>query len=699
MRIKKVKIHSFGSILDQEVEFNDAGLATLEAINHDTSGASGAGKSMLFKSIEYVFGVLQSPAKNFENRQTKRKPHVELWFDVGEDHFHLERRLKTSNELKITKNGEVVADGGKEAEAYLFEHIIKMPKDFFQKILHKKQGEKSFFVNLTPKQSFALLSDILGLEKYESIIEKARGREREIESGLLSKENEMVRVQEEIGRLQAAIQSHKEALSSKQSELNSIAPEIESIKTAINTLSDKRNELNAKIKEVAESSVPQDVTHKLNVLSQELKGVEAALREYEAKKNELANQRNNYIVQSKSIESEVQNEISFLQKKIATDLKHKQSTITTIERDLTELRNTLAHLQESKCPVCLRKWDGQDFEAKLNNVKVAIEEKEKELQKNRDEMVSIEENGKKDIEAARAKLGRIEEVKRLLAGVEQDIVAVEQSIVEYKKRAVEIKASIDNIKQQTTSMVKQQVSHLSSELSDILNQIKSLESDLSTKQSKYNDLTVFIEKTKAILEKDQGALKELENKMATMQAEIVALRKEAKAVALAIKLTKSYTAYLFQSFLDETFSTANDILNKIPNASHVVIDYELSKEQKNGKVKDGEIVIRYNSGEYTDVSFDSFSGGEQTSIGLAIDLAFISTLSKQVASTNTIPSLWFLDEPFDGLDPISKMAFLEVINEAGRHALVVDHDKTVKDMAEHVLLVEKVDGVTSIKWM
>jgi DNA repair exonuclease SbcCD ATPase subunit len=40
---------------------------------------------------------------------------------------------------------------------------------------------------------------------------------------------------------------------------------------------------------------------------------------------------------------------------------------------------------------------------------------------------------------------------------------------------------------------------------------------------------------------------------------------------------------------------------------------------------------------------------------------------------------------------------LDIIRSAGREALVVDHDKTVKDMAESVLLVEKKDGISLIE--
>lgn len=698
MRIKSITIHSFGSIIDQTVDFSEIPLSTVEAINHDTGGASGAGKSMFFKAIEYGLCVLSSPAKQFENRQTGSKPHVSLELEKEGDIYIVERKLKASNELKITKNGEVLVHGGKEAETFLFDQVLKIPKDFFARILHKRQGERSFFVNLTPKQSFELLTDILGLDRYEELMAKLKARDSEL-SILIEKDAEDLEEQKKekeqyesnISRYASIVESHKK-------DIATLKQSLEKTKQQIVELTAKRDDLANKIKEQTKSSVPDDLDRTIKVLGNVLTSLEQEMLEKDHEKEIALGQMSEISKKINTLSLTISKEISEAEHQKKSEILLGQSKIERTKKDIASLRESLSHLTESKCPVCLRQWSGDDFDKKVSDITAEIDSKEKEIEAISDAIKQKVAAADLKIEDIKKKESVLQELKQQESDIKKHIDGIGALVSNLKKSIAEKQAEFQASKQKALDIAKEKIAGLTSEMSALNNDIKQLEAVRSSQEAELSKKSQDLSSASAILEQDKTRYERVSLSLLENQSRLDAYAAERAVANRLFQYIKAYTSILFQDFLDSVFDEANHILNSVPNASHITLGYDISKELKNGKTKDGELVIRYNSGEYTDVSFDSFSGGEQTSIGLAIDLAFVKALSSAISSSS-IPSIWILDEPFDGLDPISKMAFLDIIRSAGREALVVDHDKTVKDMAESVLLVEKKDGTSSIKWL
>jgi len=453
-----------------------------------------------------------------------------------------------------------------------------------------------------------------------------------------------------------------------------------------------------KIKEQAKSSVPDDLDRTIKVLGNVLTSLEQEMLEKDREKEIALGQMSEVSKKINTLSLTISKEISEAEHQKKSEVLLGQSKIERIKKDIASLRESLSHLTESKCPVCLRQWSGDDFDKKVSDITAEIDSKEKDIEAISDAIKQKVAAADLKIENIKKKESVLQELKQQESDLKKHIDGIGALVSNLKKSIAKKQAEFQASKQKALDIVKEKIAELTSEMSALNNDIKQLEAVRSSQEAELRKKSQDLSSASAILEQDKTRYERVSLLLLENQSRLDAYAAERAVANRLLQYIKVYTSILFQDFLDSVFDEANHILNSVPNASHITLGYDISKELKNGKTKDGELVIRYNSGEYTDVSFDSFSGGEQTSIGLAIDLAFVKALSSAISSSS-IPSIWILDEPFDGLDPISKMAFLDIIRSAGREALVVDHDKTVKDMAESVLLVEKKDGVSLIKWL
>ena len=134
------------------------------------------------------------------------------------------------------------------------------------------------------------------------------------------------------------------------------------------------------------------------------------------------------------------------------------------------------------------------------------------------------------------------------------------------------------------------------------------------------------------------------------------------------------------------------ILSNIPNMANASIYFETAKETKDGKIKEEVTGIINMDGE-NEFPINSLSGGERTSIDLAVDLAVIDLIESKVGKGI---NLFLLDEPFVGLDSVSCLSALELLKsiDSNKKIIIVDHNPEVKESISDKILVKR-DGVSS----
>ena len=90
------------------------------------------------------------------------------------------------------------------------------------------------------------------------------------------------------------------------------------------------------------------------------------------------------------------------------------------------------------------------------------------------------------------------------------------------------------------------------------------------------------------------------------------------------------------------------------------------------------------------------SGGERTSLALAYRLSLNTNVQKVSAGIKS--NLLILDEPTDGFSKEQLFKIREILDELKcPQVIMVSHEKELESFADHVLTVEKKNGVSQIR--
>jgi DNA repair exonuclease SbcCD ATPase subunit len=158
------------------------------------------------------------------------------------------------------------------------------------------------------------------------------------------------------------------------------------------------------------------------------------------------------------------------------------------------------------------------------------------------------------------------------------------------------------------------------------------------------------------------------------------------------KCIKMYISYSFDEALESIGAKSTEIIRCIPNMSNATIQFEGTKETKDGKIKEEVNAVIGMDGE-TGVPIKSLSGGERSAVDLAVDLAVIDFIETKSAKGMNI---FILDEPFTGLGTVEIEMALEVLKNSNtnKKIIIVDHNPEVKQMVQSRIIVER-EGTSS----
>jgi len=164
LKLKTLKFKNIGRfITEQVIDFSILdGIIQVDGLNNNTKGSSGAGKSTVFQSLDYLLGLNDTPVTILQSRLTKESIWVQGEFEDGEKQIVIGRSKKG---LSITDGTETIKGSSKLAEERLLS-ILGMSPALFRVLLHKRQKEGGFFLNFTPKQVHEFLVDAKNLKEH-----------------------------------------------------------------------------------------------------------------------------------------------------------------------------------------------------------------------------------------------------------------------------------------------------------------------------------------------------------------------------------------------------------------------------------------------------------------------------------------------------------------------------------------------------
>ncbi len=137
----------------------------------------------------------------------------------------------------------------------------------------------------------------------------------------------------------------------------------------------------------------------------------------------------------------------------------------------------------------------------------------------------------------------------------------------------------------------------------------------------------------------------------------------------------------------------NKFLSEIPNTEKITVKLSIDKETKKGTIKKNINLQVFSSG--LERPYEEFSGGEKCSINLATDTAIAEIIAERTGKRFN----WFIiDEAQNGMDSITKMESLQVLNKLAKDKLilVIDHSNGINEYLDGQIIVLKTSEGSTI---
>jgi chaperonin cofactor prefoldin len=546
------------------------------------------------------------------------------------------------------------------------------------------------------KKSF--LSELLGLDKVEKIVEQSKLEIVELEKLLLINE-ELLRNTPELpvpnlempvdntAELEGDLKTTQWAQVQVKIKQTALEKEIEELKRKINKAqgvltwflkdleTDRTNsvELQAALKKLKDLDDPS----KVQVLDQSMK---LAYKELVSFKESLRGTDN-------------ERSIKFLQESLK-DMEKEISRIPQLLNELDKVNQNLNSLHDEKCFVC----DGPrvrnpEVVRQVEAQKAALEGRVEALESSRAHFpvrsgqLEAQIQAYRDADKANQNQGaRLEE---LCNKYRRDLTDYEASIAKNKQMvALEIKnieSQIALARNEASGVYKTQVDSLKGKLHtlelnrmDLVNKYREHTSKISSIENdiKLNKLIETQARTEYNIR-----LREYQKNQNHRNQWIDNINKFRTRANLEKDLCdalgrEGFLGSIFEEVLMDISQRTNEYLKQIPNVATLTISLDTEKETKSGKISRKITPVVYKSGKAVPLT-GGISGGMLAVVALAVDLALLSIIQER---TGFELGWLILDEAMDGLGSIEKEACFELLRQVAHNKLilVIDHDDKAK---------------------
>jgi DNA repair exonuclease SbcCD ATPase subunit len=680
LKLKTLRFQNIGRFVEeQEISFTDLnGLVQVDAENKNTGGSSGSGKSTIFLALEYLLGLNDVPVTILQSRLTKDKISISADFDFDGQLLIISR---SSKGLSIDLAG-TVTEGSSKLSEELLDKILGMPRDLFRVLFYKRQREGGFFLNLGPKETHAFLVDAKGLNEHSKKAE-------EIDKDLKKLQENQVSANNALLVAKSGFESTLNALSSvgeppepsifTQQDIDSLKSIYTDQGFALGHVIDRhlqeKTELAKEKPNLLASSFDRSkivhIEKELSSLSSQVKSLENAERDRQGAAKEEANT-------------------------VIIKLASAKTAIYNGEQAKKEAQRIIAELNKIKegiCPTCTQNW-----------VTDSIKVKEAQLLMNFETQKALILAGV----AANEKIKELQDQQAVLADDIVPLAIPELAEIALKAEALDLNIKAErklesehNSKENQTIKLANDAylvklndlsSKQSAEKSVVESQLSKAKQDLIQAQQTFESAKMSASRYKTTLDSLNIQRAKKEQELTTANLAIVELKEKIEIVSEAKALVKSFISCSFDEALESIADKATTILRGVPNMATATIQLEGIKETKSGTVKEEVTAVLHVDGEQN-VPIKSLSGGERSSVDLAIDLAVIDFLETE---TGKGIDLFIMDEPFGGLDSTSIEQVLEILQNSnvGKKLILVDHNDVVKQFVQNKIMVIR-NGETS----
>lgn len=252
VQFKKVEMQNFMAIKEATLELDNRGLILIEGENktNESFQSNGSSKSSLVSSITYsLYGKTEKGLKadDVVNNKIGKNTYVKLYFDIGEDHYRIERYRKdkeNKNKVKLFLNDKDITGSTNDVTDKQIQELFGIDFNTYLNSIIYGQGDIPMFSQATDKGKKEILESItktdvykdaqeVAKEKYKEVEEKQNNLEQEIEKVGYKKELTEQQFQKDLSQYQEVKKKQEEEQKYIEEQTNIITQERQRYSEAI----------------------------------------------------------------------------------------------------------------------------------------------------------------------------------------------------------------------------------------------------------------------------------------------------------------------------------------------------------------------------------------------------------------------------------------------------------------------------------
>ncbi len=685
MILKSLKLKNIRSYQDEVIDFPNGSVLL--------SGDIGSGKSTILLAIEFaLFGLLRGDLSGSALlRHGCNSGNVELCFELENQEIIIKRVLKRNSDKieqdygSIIKNNRVKEATAVELKTEILD-LLGYPKDLLTKsksmiyryTVYTPQEDMKKIILESSEIRMDVLRKVFDIDKYKRIRDNCdiilrflREKKKEFEGFTIDLEEKKAQKQKiikELNEIQNLLSKSLIDLQNIKVLVNQKKQHVESKQSLIKEFDLLKRDLEINKRELLlKAELAQRIENELSIIKKQLEDfidTKETLVTDLLKVNDLIREKNAKITHLESNISEL--------KSISAQLIAKKSNSEDIKSKILSLNN---------CPLCLQEVPKehkheivtkeitkiQDVENELINLKNKINELERNLKLNKEEL-EILRNKQKDFEIHQIRLVNYREKTTKLEELKK---SQEKILLESKNTSKLIKELEDKIFE--SKNLEKEFEKLKNELDLLQRQEKQAEIE----SSKFNEKESLL---KRILQDLEGDI--VKKEFAKQKIQIITNHQN---------WLKDYFINLVELIerhvMGRIYYEFNDLFKKWFN---MIIEDEVISAQLNDTFTP---VIQQNG---YDVDVENLSGGEKTACALAYRLALNKVINDIISNVKT-KNLLILDEPTDGFSSEQLDKIREVINQLDmQQIIIVSHEHKIESFVDHVIRIRKDEHVSKL---
>jgi len=672
-------------------------------------GNNGNGKTALLDAITWaVWGRARAKSDDELIHIGMTEMEVEFEFAVGSQRYRIIRKRSKSRakgaghptlDLQIATNGSFNSIAGNsigETERKIVE-VLRMDYDTFINSSYLVQGRADEFTRAQPAKRKEVLSNILGLSRYDELERRAKeharlkdGQRESLEAVIANMEQELSRKGEYETRLKetektiAELGKDNQEWTEKVNELTKQKSELDSKREKLSEL-DKRM---GQVKTAVASFESQGQEHR-----QRIERFERSLATYDEQYDNIQKRLKSVADQERDIAAR-----QYTLQTLSSQIHHLTSSNASLKQEMEEFKKKIDMLArqeaEAECPLCGTKLSADSRQKITANYEIQGQEKKQLFRDNESEIKKLEAEGniitseiKKFEGAARDERAQCE---RLAATLEREHEEAEKSLPQEREDLRKAEQELETWRSsiETDTNTRESLAKELASLPDIdtrLTKAKQIMTELAGRQEQEQQRL-------GAVQADLGRCASLDKDRLQKAGELATISEEEeiyRTLATAFG-KKGIQAMLIENAIPEIEAEANLLLARMTdNRMHVKIESQRSRRTKEGEpVETLDINI---SDELGTRRYEMYSGGEAFRIDFALRIALSKLLAHRAGAP--LPTL-IIDEGFGSQDTGGRERLVQAINSIQNEfekILVITHIEELKDAFESRIEVIKTE--------